>query len=65
VIVVFAHELARLRWPLLVEIPMVLLLTALACVTGCEAIRQVPWLRAAFGMKLVQPPTRVAASPAE
>ena len=64
-IVVFAHELARLRWPLLVEIPIVVLLTALACVAGYELIRRVPWLRPAFGMKPVQRPARVAASPAE
>jgi glucan biosynthesis protein C len=50
-IVVFAHELARLGWPLPVEIPLVILLTALACVAGCELIRRVPWLRPAFGMK--------------
>ena len=50
-IVVFAHELARLRWPLLVEIPLVVVLTALACAAGCEVIRRVPWLRPAFGMK--------------
>ncbi|MFI5032146.1 MAG: hypothetical protein ACHQPH_15730 [Reyranellales bacterium] len=65
VIVVFAHELARLQWPLLVEIPMVLLLTALACVAGCEAIRRVPWLRPAFGMKPIGSTTRAAPSPAE
>jgi len=64
-IVVFAHELARLRWPLLVEIPTVILLTALACVAGCEVIRRLPWLRPAFGMKPVQPPARMAPSPAE
>lgn len=70
-IVVFAHELARLRWPLLVEIPAVVLLTAIACVAGYELIRRVPWLRPAFGMKPIQllPPvpgvTKTGTSPAE
>lgn len=63
-IVVFAHELARLGWPLPIEIPAVVLLTALACVAGCEVIRRLPWLRPAFGMKPVQSPARVV-SPAE
>ena len=67
-IVVFAHELARLKWPLLVEIPMVVLLTALACAAGCELIRRVLWLRPAFGMKpLPASPvvTKAGATPAE
>jgi peptidoglycan/LPS O-acetylase OafA/YrhL len=70
-IVLFAHELARLSWPLLVEIPMVVLLTALACVAGYELIRRVPWLRPAFGMKPLSSPapapisTKAGASPAE
>jgi len=66
--VVFAHELARLSWPLFVEIPMVLLLTALACGAGYELIRRIPWLRPAFGMKPLPPPpmvTKAGASPAE
>ncbi|MBS0525576.1 MAG: acyltransferase family protein [Proteobacteria bacterium] len=71
-IVVFAHELARLRWPLPIEMPMVVLLTALACVAGYASIRRVPWLRPAFGMKplpprMTVPPiaTKASSSPAE
>ena len=64
-IVVFAHELARLRLPLPVEIPMVVVLTALACVAGYELIRRVPWPRPAFGMKPIPTPARRAPSPAE
>lgn len=64
-IVVFAHEIARLRLPLPVEIPMVVVLTALACVAGYELIRRVPWPRPAFGMKPIPTPARRAPSPAE
>ena len=64
-IVVFAHELARLRLPLPVEIPIVVVLTALACVAGYELIRRVAWLRPAFGMKPIPTSARPAPSPAE
>jgi hypothetical protein len=59
------EALTRPRLPLPVEIPMMVVLTALACFAGYELIRRVPWLRPAFGMKPIPAPARAAPSPAE
>jgi hypothetical protein len=50
-IVIFAHELARLRLPLALEGAAIVALTGLSCAAGFELVRRVRWLRPVFGLK--------------
>jgi hypothetical protein len=66
-IVIFAHELARLRLPLALEGAAIVVLTGLSCAAGFELVRRVRWLRPVFGLKPLAAaplPVSVPVSPA-
>lgn len=60
VIVVAGFYLDPLQWPLWIEAPVLIALTAAACILGYEAARRIPLLRPLFGLKLVRRRTRPA-----
>ncbi|MDZ4775527.1 MAG: acyltransferase [Alphaproteobacteria bacterium] len=51
VIVVAAHHLDRLKWPVALEAATLIAITAAACFTGYEIVRRVSFLRPFFGLR--------------
>lgn len=50
-IVVFAHHLDALRWPVALEAIALIVLTAAACAVGYEIVRRISLLRPFFGLR--------------
>ena len=64
VIVVLAHELQPLGLRPVLEGPLLVLATALACLLGFEIVRRVRWLRPLFGLKAMERKPAELAAPA-
>jgi hypothetical protein len=62
-IVVVAHDLAKLRLALGLEAAILVSATVASCVLIFEIVRRISWLRPWFGLKRPPPSERVAAAP--
>jgi glucans biosynthesis protein C len=66
VIVVAGFHLDKLGWPLAIEVPVLIALTAAACIATYEIVRRTPPLRPLFGLRplAAKPPGGAALTPA-
>jgi len=55
-IVVAGHYLNQIGWPVWIEAPVLIALTAASCWLGYEIVRRIPILRPLFGLKLQRTP---------